>query len=157
MQVVTELVGVKESFSIRYPPGEVINCDLIEFRVIGKFHMEAKVGLGFFSYYIFGRDRRRVVVLVNKHPEAELSATDDYSTTGELLGIIKKPKSQEMYSSNEALPNDYSGFEITVYRDRTRQKGAFNKLAIIANIADFPTMIKHGLIQAKWADRLSYF
>ena len=87
MQVITELVRVKESFSIRYPDG-VINCDLIEFRIIGEFHMEAKVGLGFFSHYIFGKDRRRVVVLVNKRPEAELVAADNYSGTGELLGII---------------------------------------------------------------------
>jgi len=61
-----------------------------------------------------------------------------------------------MYSPNEALPKDYLGFKIVVYGDRIREKGAFNKLAIIVNIADFATMIKHGLIQAKYAGRLLY-
>ena len=112
-----------------------------------------RVGLGFTSRYAYGSQRKRVVVFVNGWPEAEFVGTDDYSATGDILGVIKRPQSQEHYRPGDVLPLEYLGLNTITYRERIREQGAFRSLAIVTNIADFPTIIKHGLIQARWSGR----
>jgi hypothetical protein len=146
---ITDLLSVNPDFKYQWPRGGPEHMILVEFIA----DSNVRIGLGFTMRPVFGQDRKRVIVFVNGHPEAQFVGTDDYEATGEVIGIIKKPGSQAHYKPKESLPDEYLGMPIVIYRDRIQWRGAFNSRSLLANIADFPTMIKHALIQTRWGRR----
>ena len=111
---------------------------------------DIRVTIAFTFRHIFSRDRRKVVIFFDDWPAVEFTATDDYATTGELLSLIRRRGGRDYYSSDEATPPEYMGFNTTVYSQLIRQPGAYNSIAVVVNVADIRSMLQHALIQWEW-------
>jgi hypothetical protein len=102
----------------------------------------------------WGADRVYVVSFLSQRapqtPLAEFLAADDYAETGELIAVIRgSDGGRRMYGPKEDLPPAYAQFRIATYRDRVQAKGAWNKLAVVADETDTDAILNHALIQAR--------
>jgi hypothetical protein len=149
---IRDFVGMKR-FDHNWP--EMIESfDAMEFSVVTD-KGDASVLIGYTSREAFGKKRKRVVVFIDGHPEVEFNGTDDYGTTGQLVGLIKKPNSQQHYRHGVDIPPvEYTPFNIIRYKDYVKASGSYDSSAILVNVGEISEMIYHGLIQAKWAGRL---
>jgi hypothetical protein len=103
------------------------------------------------------RDRLYIVsFLTTGTPQnalAEFLETDDYETTGEFIAVIRGRDgagSKKMFSPTDDLPAVYSErFKVVLYNEHIRVKGAWSKLAVLADEADPSTMLNHALLQAR--------
>ena len=138
----------------KWPEGDIENFDVIEFSVRTD-KGDVTVLVGYTIREAFGENRKRIVLFINGHPEVEFNGTDDYETTGQLVGLIKKPNSQQHYRHGvEIPPVEYTPFNIVRYKDYIKASGSYNSSAILVNVGNISEMIYHGLIQSKWAGRL---
>jgi hypothetical protein len=101
--------------------------------------------------------RRRIYRIVHqlvgdqKVPWAVFMEPDDFERTRELIALIRGAGATKkgMYSPSDALPADYDRFATDVFRARVPQKGAFNRLVVVAGEADEQTMLDFALVQAR--------
>ena len=95
----------------------------------------------------FGRKRRRVLVIVNGKVMLELVGTDDYDSTGELIGVLKQPKSEKHFRRGEPIPLELSGFTLVLHKHYI--KGGYNTLGVLFKEIDIKGMIEYGLTRAR--------
>ena len=96
---------------------------------------------------VFGALRRKVYVIVKDRVMLELTGADDYERTGLLVGVLKKPGSEEHYRPDEPIPLEFSRFTIVIHKHYIHN--GFNSLAVLFNIADIKGMADYGLLRAK--------
>ncbi len=95
----------------------------------------------------FGRHRKRVLIIVKDRVMSELAETDNYDKTGLLIGVLKKPKSEEGYKVGDTVPLELSQFTIAYHRDYIRE--GFDRIGIIFKSSDIDSMIRYGLVKAE--------
>jgi hypothetical protein len=95
----------------------------------------------------FGQMRKRVIVSIKKRTILELCGTDDYDATGNLLCVLRKPNSEEMYERAETTPLQYWRFA-RVYHNSYIKKGGYDRVGILVGSDDFRTMIDLALTRA---------
>ena len=90
---------------------------------------EHKVQIGFGTRHTYGRDRKRVVIWIDKHPHAEFLAADDFEHSGDVLSEIKVPGDageRICRYPDEAVPERYSGLTTVGLRTRVNADGVHN-------------------------------
>lgn len=103
----------------------------------------------------WGRDRKYVVAFLTggapQIPLVEFLEVDDYSSTHELLAIIRgSDGGRKMYGPADTLPDVYQqNFDVQLYCDRVVYPRSWNKLAVIAHEDDHATILNHALLQAR--------
>jgi len=76
----------------------------------------------------------------------EFVATDNHDKTGNLIAVLRKPKSKEMYKLNDKLPDELSNFNIVYHKDYIR--GGFDRSRSLANSGDIKTLVEYVLTRA---------
>jgi hypothetical protein len=110
----------------------------IEYRAVGT-DGEHRVRIGFGVRSTYGRDRKRVVVWIDDHPQAEFLAADDFERSGDVLCEIKvpgDPGERICRYPEESIPERYSGLPTVGLPTRVPGPGVHNAWAVVANIAD---------------------
>lgn len=105
----------------------------------------------------WGRKRRYVIGFLTtgspQTPLVEFLETDDAAETDEFVAVIRGSggdQGRRMYGPGDSLPDVYvDDFTTEIYRDRIKQQGAWNKIAVIARGDDHLTMLNHALVQAR--------
>ncbi|MCD6515222.1 MAG: hypothetical protein J7L07_09890 [Candidatus Odinarchaeota archaeon] len=77
----------------------------------------------------------------------EFVATDNHDKTGNLIAVLRKPKSEEMYKLNDKLPEELSNFNIVYHKDYIR--GGFDRLGVLTNSSDIKTLVEYVLTRAR--------
>jgi len=144
--------GFEVPYIFRWPPGPEKYEGAIKFRA----KVEGKVS----QYTLpsaresFGTLRKRVFIVVKHRPMLELASTDNYDETDYLIGVLKKPRSEEHYRPGDAIPVELSRFTIVFHKHYI--KNGFNSLAVLFSTADIEGMIEYRLIRAKLERRSSH-
>jgi len=141
------LDGFEVPYKQRWPEGEEKYDGAIRFRArINDKVVPVIIAFGYRE--AFGAVRRRVLIIVKNKVMLELAGVDDYDWTGLLVGVLKKPGTEEHFRPGEEVPRELSRFTIVTHRDYIR-KGGFYGLAVLFSIADVKGMAEYGLVRAK--------
>jgi hypothetical protein len=135
------------SYTHRWPSGEIVTYENSAFFTVKIGEEKISVIVAFKETEKFGRIRKRAVVFVKGSAIIEFTSTDNYDKTGDLLGPLKKPKVEEMFSLNESVPNAFTRFRIVYHKDYI--KNGFDRLGILVNCSDLYTMINYALTRAQ--------
>jgi len=141
MQIV-KITGVGRAFSYQWPGGQLEQYKrYVQYRAIDEEGRHViKIGFGMRTAY--GDDRTRVVVWIDKRPEAEFVGADDFDLSGEVLSEIKVRGGQEICRyGTDPIPARYAPFHVVGLKNRINVKGVRNAWAVVANIADHRTMV----------------
>jgi hypothetical protein len=134
-----DLAAVGSDHVYRWPSGHEENDPhWIEYRALG-VDGEHRVRIGFGTRKVYGRDRKRVVVWIDGHPQAEFLGADDFDHSGDVLSEIKVPGStgeRICRYPEEPVPERYSGLPVVGLATRVSGDGVHNAWAAVANIAD---------------------
>jgi hypothetical protein len=134
-----DLAGVGGNYVHRWPGGnEETYPHWIEYRAVGA-DGEHLVRIGFGLRPTYGRDRKRVVVWIDGHPQAEFLGADDFEHSGDVLCEIKVPGNtgeRICRYPEETIPERYSGLPVVGLKIRISGNGVRNAWAVVANIAD---------------------
>ncbi len=106
--------------------------------------------IGFTYREAYGRSRRRVVVFIDKHPEAEFVGSDDYDKTGHLVALIRRRDGK--YMRINGIHPIYAGFNIVNHSSQISKNlgGREGFAALLVTEDDHKTMILHAIIQSTW-------
>src|SRR5262245_20872125 len=128
MQIL-DVAAAGSAYQYKWPSGEYETYpNWIEYRVIAS-DGEHRARIGFGMRKTYGRDRKRVVVWIDGHPQAEFLEADDFGNSGDLLSEIRVPgESGERMCRypEEAVPDRYSGLPIVGIPTRVSGPGIHN-------------------------------
>ncbi len=95
------------------------------------------------AFEMVNGQKRRPIVVFNE--------SDDHKQTGDLLGIIKGKGAggRSMFAPGDELPGGYESMPVEVFKDRITGPQAFDRLAVVAQGGDRPTMLDHSLMQLR--------
>ncbi|MEM3641417.1 MAG: hypothetical protein QXH37_05815, partial [Candidatus Bathyarchaeia archaeon] len=141
-----KFAGIKR-FEYRWPDGSRERYNAIAYDVIF-FGLKHNVLVCFTTRKAFGRKRRRVVIFIDGWPEAEFAEADDYSQTGHLVAMIKKPDGTFM--SIKDVHSEYFGLPILDHSSCINKSfgGREGTAALVVTEDDHKTMIRHAIIQS---------
>ncbi len=141
--------GGVDRYQYQWPDGTVETYDAV-FYDVSFGDRRHSVIIGFTNREAFGRERRRVVIFVDDHPEAEFAGADDYDQTGHLVAMIRRPDGKFMDISS--VHSEYAGLPVVEHSSCiSRSLGGRDGIAaLVVTSDDHKTMIKHALIQSKW-------
>jgi hypothetical protein len=104
---------------------------------------ERTVRIGFGHRATYGRDRRRVVVWIDGHPQVEFVGADDFDRSGDVLAELKVPGERGeriCRYPDEAVPERYAALPIVGLPTRLTGPYLHAAWAVVANIADHRTL-----------------
>ena len=124
-----DVVAVGENYSHRWGDGShELYPHWIEYRAIAA-DGEHRVRIAFGKRSTYGRDRRRVVVLIDGYPQVEFLGADDFDQSGDVLAEIKVPGTtgeRICRYREEAIPERYSGLPVAGLVTRVTGSGVHN-------------------------------
>lgn len=97
---------------------------------------------------VFGQDRVHSVTWVDGAPQVEAAAADDYESTRELVGLIRRADGKAARRRSE-VPAGYEDADIVVHRDAITGPWARHSLAIRLREDDVAGWADHALLQAR--------
>jgi len=104
------------------------------------------VKLGFAIRNAAGKERVRIVILVNGYPAAEFAGADAVIGGTSLVASVIKVNGKHVPAKSE-VPPTYAGMPIGSYREIVDGPNASYGMAVICAQNDYPTMVKHALIR----------
>ncbi|MEM2352494.1 MAG: hypothetical protein QXT26_08820, partial [Thermoproteota archaeon] len=109
-----------------------------------------EIKIGFTDRVAFGKVRKRVIVFVDDHPEAEFAEADDYDQTGHLVAMIRNPDGKFMDINK--VHSEYIGLPVVEHSKCIDKSlgGRVGTAALVVTGEDHKIMIRHALIQSKW-------
>lgn len=103
-----------------------------------------EVTITFGTRDVYGKERIRILVLIDGYPHAEFFGADDIEYSGEVLSEIKlKGEVGEPMCRypEDPIPERYGMFRTAGLPTRVEAKGIHNAWVVVANIADHEAMI----------------
>lgn len=103
-----------------------------------------------------GQQRKRVILWIDGHPQAEFVGTDDFEYSGDLVSEIKVPgeAGERMCRyPEESIPERYSGLPVIGLPTRVTGPGVHSAWAVLANIANHRLMIALPALRRSERDR----
>ena len=104
------------------------------------------VKLGFTVRKAAGKERVRIVILVNGYPTSEFAGADAVIGGASLVASVIKVNGKHVPAKSE-VPPTYAGMQIGSYREVVDGPNASYGMAVICAQDDYPTMVKHALIR----------
>jgi hypothetical protein len=104
----------------------------------------------------YGRQRCRVLVLIDGHPHAEFLGADDFDRTGDILSEIKVPGDvgeRMCRYPDEVVPERYGGLPVLGLPTRVSGPGVHNAWAVVANVSDHRTICALAALRRAERDR----
>jgi len=143
---VIKIKDVRKNFNYKWPKDEEMYNHYVEYIARDDNGGEHTIGIGFGMREVYKRNRTRVVVWIDNHPQIEFFGADNFGETGEVLSEIKAYDEERgehiCRYPYEAIPEPYTNFNIDGLPLRVKEKGVHKAWAIVANIADHKTMIE---------------
>lgn len=134
-----DIEAVGSNHIYRWPSGDQEPYPhYIDYRALGP-DGEHQVRIGFGIRATYGRERKRVVIWIDSHPQAEFLGADDFERSGDVLCEIKVPgNSGERICRypEEPLPERYAGLPVVGLPTRVSGPYVHNAWAVVANISD---------------------
>lgn len=103
--------------------------------------------VGFTKKEAFGKPRKKIIVFIKDQPIVEFAETDNYEKTGLVIGVLKKPRSEEMYKINDELPSELEKFKLVYHKDYIQD--GFDRIGILLSSSDIQGMIEYALTKAR--------
>jgi hypothetical protein len=101
---------------------------------------------------VAGRDRKKIVVLLDDVNYCQFTSANDYESTGLVAAVIKPDgASQRHLSASEVIPAGYRSMHVSPYNQIVRGPHATRGLAVICDRNDLHTMARHALL--RWASK----
>lgn len=149
MQIL-DIVETGTDYVYKWPDTEETYSHFIVYRVAygENDSMEAKILFG--EREVYGKLRKRILVLINGKVQAEFFGVDDFDYTGNIMSEIKTvvDGSLKMSKYPEAtLPSQYSLFNIHGIPNFIKGKGTHNGWGVLLNIADHRGIISLGILR----------
>jgi len=141
-----KLVKVDSQYTYSWPDGSTEVYKAVIYNVVFS-GQSREVLIGFTEREAYGAIRRRVVVFVDGHPEAEFCGTDDYDVTGRLVAIVRGPDRKLM--DIDKISVEYVGLPV-VEHSTVIARGRKGKAGLVVTECDHDLMIRHALIQSEW-------
>lgn len=114
-------------------------------------HFEVKVGVG--EREAAGRNRKRVLVLLNGRPTVEFAGEDDFDKTHQVVSLITLPNKKRL-KPHQPIPKEYRAFNVKPYNSLIKGPRAATTMAVVAKIDDIETIVSHAVIRATYRDSL---
>lgn len=114
--------------------------------------------IGFTNRSAAGMLRRRAVVFLGALPRTlkpvvEFVGSNDFDTTGRMASPIKIAgisSGWRVLHIDDQLPRDYSGMDVSEYRDIVSGPNATKAAAVVVNKDNLTAMALHAIIRARW-------
>jgi hypothetical protein len=139
-----DVQAVGTGYTYRWPSGnQEPYPHWIEYRAVSA-DGEHRVRIGFGNRTTYGRDRKRVLVWIDGHPQAEFLGADDFEQTGEVLCEIKvhgKVGERICRYPDEQIPERYASLPTIGLPTRVTGPGVHNAWAVVANVSDHRVMV----------------
>lgn len=136
------------NFTHRWPDGS--DEDFTNVRECVAFYRgsEHHVKFGYAVRKAAGKDRLRILVLVDRYPTVEFVGAGAEMESGkeQVASVIKDRKGKQL-PVGASIPPEYQGLQIGGYRDVVVGPNASNGLAVICKSDDIQAMAKHALIR----------
>jgi len=114
-------------------------------------HFEVKIGIG--EREMAGRNRKRVLVLLNGRPTVEFAGADDFETSDLVASLITLPNKSRL-KTHQPIPKEYRSFDVRQYNSLIKGPRAAKTMAVVAKIDDLDTMVSHAVNRAIYRDDL---
>ena len=134
---------VGKDFTYQWPKDKETYDHFVEYIVMAE-DGEHTVKIGFGRRPTYEKDRVRVVVWIDGHPEAEFFGGDDFGKSGEILSEIRIPGDtgeRICRYPNEPIPERYAMFNVEGLPLRVQGPGIHGAWAVVANIGDHKALI----------------
>jgi hypothetical protein len=139
-----DVASVGTDYQHRWPDGSTEQYpSWIEYRARSA-DGDHTVRIAFGERDTYGRQRRRVLVLIDDHLHAEFLGADDFDRTGDILSEIKVPGDGALRRCrypDEVVPERYGGLPVLGLPTRVSGPGVPNAWAVVANISDHRTIL----------------
>jgi excisionase family DNA binding protein len=114
-------------------------------------HFEVKVGIG--EREAAGKNRKRVLVLLNGRPTVEFAGVDDFEKSELVASLITLPNKKRL-KSHQPIPKEYRSFDVRQYNSLIKGPRAAKTMAVVAKIDDLDTIVLHAVNRAIYRDEL---
>lgn len=114
-------------------------------------HFEVKVGIG--EREAAGKNRKRVLVLVNGRPTVEFAGADDFERSGLVVSLITLPNKKRL-KAHQPIPKEYRSFDVRQYNSLIKGPRAAKAMAVVAKIDDLNTIVSHAINRVIYRDEL---
>jgi len=114
-------------------------------------HFEVKLGIG--EREAAGKNRKRVLVLLNGRPTVEFAGVDDFDNTDLVASLITLPNRKRL-KAYQPIPKEYRSFDVRPYNSLIKGPRAAKTMAVVAKIDDLDTIVAHAVNRAMYRDQL---
>jgi excisionase family DNA binding protein len=114
-------------------------------------HFEVKVGVG--EREAAGKNRKRVLVLLNGRPTVEFAGIDDFEKSKLVASLITLPNKKRL-KPHQPIPKEYRSFDVRQYNSLIKGPRAAKTMAVVAKIDDLDTIVLHAINRAIYRDEL---
>jgi hypothetical protein len=115
----------------------------------GDRHFEVKVGIG--EREAAGKNRKRVLVILNGRPTVEFAGADDFDESHLVASLITLPNKKRL-KPHQAIPREYQSFDVRPYNTVIKGPRAATTMAVVAKIEDLDTIVSHAVKRAIYRD-----
>lgn len=141
MQIVN-LTDLGKNYKHEWPDRSVENySSYVTYKTLSE-KGQHDVMVTFGKRHVYGKNRVRVLVIIDKHVHAEFLGADDFNKSGDVLSEIKVPgdKGERICRyPEEPVPERYTMFNTIGLPIRVKAKRTHNSWAVVSNIADHKT------------------
>ena len=114
-------------------------------------HFEVKLGIG--EREAAGKNRKRVLVLLNGRPTVEFAGVDDFERSELVASLITLPNKKRL-KPHQPIPKEYRSFDVRQYNSIIKGPRAAKTMAVVAKIDDVDTIVSHAINRAIYRDEL---
>ena len=114
-------------------------------------HFEVKVGIG--EREAAGKNRKRVLVLLNGRPTVEFAGANDFEKSELVASLITLPNKKRL-KPHQPIPKEYRSFDVRQYNSLIKGPRAAKTMAVVAKIGDLDTIVSHAINRAIYRDEL---
>jgi excisionase family DNA binding protein len=150
----TTSVRPSQPFTYKWPNGHVHQYDPAFGGEVRLQERVLQLQIGFRQRRTPGKERMKAYVFIDGYPRAEFVASDDYTTSGLMVSLVKTREARQV-RPNEAVPPEYGAFRLEPYKSYVGMHPVFSGLAVVCHKDDFQTMTKLGIVRMQFAQERS--
>jgi excisionase family DNA binding protein len=139
-------------FSYKWPDGTIEKYPEAYEGNVKTDNAQIQVNVGIGERFAAGKNRKRVVVFLDRRPTVEFAGVDDFDTS-RLIASVITIRNRKRLKPGQRIPDEYRPFQLVRYNTVITGPRAMSAMGVLAKIDDFATMVSHALIRAKFRNQ----